>query len=112
MNIWGYKLTIIGVYAPNEDNTATVKDKLCANLNEEIVKYGSGRQLTIMGDINGRIGRKTGDTILGSFGEDRIIDNGERLIELCKQTSLKIWNGVFNHKNIHGSNRQKFENYD
>ena len=26
MNIWGYKLTIIGIYAPNEDNGATVKD--------------------------------------------------------------------------------------
>ena len=28
-------------------------------------------------------------------------NNGERLIELCTHTSLKIWNGFFNHKNIH-----------
>jgi hypothetical protein len=27
MNIWGYKLTIIGIYASNEDNKTTVKDK-------------------------------------------------------------------------------------
>jgi len=26
MNIWGYKLTITGIYAPNEDNKTTVKD--------------------------------------------------------------------------------------
>ena len=26
MNIWEYKLTIIGIYAPNEDNKTTVKD--------------------------------------------------------------------------------------
>ena len=26
MSIWGYKLTIIGIYAPNEDNGVTVKD--------------------------------------------------------------------------------------
>ena len=26
MKIWGYKLTIMGIYAPNEDNKATVKD--------------------------------------------------------------------------------------
>jgi exonuclease III len=26
MNIWGYKLTIIGIYAPNEDNRVIVKD--------------------------------------------------------------------------------------
>jgi len=27
MNIWGYKLTIIAIYAPNEDNGVTVKDE-------------------------------------------------------------------------------------
>jgi hypothetical protein len=38
MNVWGYKLTIIGVYAHNEDSGATVKDEFFANLNEEIVR--------------------------------------------------------------------------
>ena len=28
MNIWGYKLTIIGIYAPNEDNGTTIKDEI------------------------------------------------------------------------------------
>jgi hypothetical protein len=27
MNIWGHKLTINGIYAPNEDNGVTVTDK-------------------------------------------------------------------------------------
>ena len=45
--------------------------------------------------MNGRTGRKTGGTVLGNFGEDMVNDNGERLIELCTQTSLKLWNGVF-----------------
>jgi len=40
-----------------------------ANLNEEIVKSDSGRQLILMGDMNGRTGRKTGDTVVGNFGE-------------------------------------------
>jgi len=53
-----------------------------------------------MGDMSGRIGRKTGDKVVENFGEDVINDNGERLIELCTQTSLKIWIGCFNHKNI------------
>jgi hypothetical protein len=48
INIWGYKLTIIGVYAPNEDSGATVKDESFANLNKEILKSGSGRQLILM----------------------------------------------------------------
>ena len=54
-----------------------------------------------MGDMNGRTGRKTGNTVVGNFGEDRVNDNSERLIELRTQTSLKIWNGFFEHKNIH-----------
>ena len=60
--------------------------------------------------MNGRIGRKTGDTVVGNFGEDMVKDNSERLIEICTQTSLKIWNGFFNHKiyiSIHGSNIQE-----
>jgi hypothetical protein len=49
-----------------------------------------------MGDMNGRTGgEETGDTVLGNFGEDVVKDKSERLTELCKQTSLKIWNGVF-----------------
>ena len=101
MNIWGYKLTIIGIYAPNEDNKTTVKDEFFVNLNEEIIKSGCGRKLILMGDMNGRTGRKTGDTVVGNFGKYMVNDNGERLIELCTQTLLKIWNGFFNHKNIH-----------
>ena len=81
---------IIGIYEPNEDNVVTVKNEFFANLNKEIVKSGSGRQLILMGDMNGRIGRKNGDTVVGNFGEDMVNDSGERLIELCTQTSLKI----------------------
>ena len=79
-------------------------------LNEEIIKSGSGRQLILMGDMNGRTGWKTGDTVVGNFGEDMVNDNGERLIELCTQTSLKIWNGFLTIKiyiNIHGSSPQR-----
>ena len=45
--------------------------------------------------MNGRTGRKTGDTVVGNFGEGVVNDNGERLIELCTQTSLNIRNGFF-----------------
>ena len=101
MNIWGYKLTIIGIYAPNEDNGTTTQDDIFANLYEEIIKSGNGRKLILMGDMTGGTGRKTRETIFGNFGEDKINDNSERLLELCTQTSLKIWNGFFNHKNTH-----------
>jgi hypothetical protein len=31
-----------------------------------------------MRDMNGRTGRKTGDTVVGNIGEDVVNDNGER----------------------------------
>ena len=80
MTIWLYKLTIIGTYAPNENNGTTVRVEYFANLNEEIVKYGSGRQLVLMGNTNGRTGRKTGDTVVENFEEDLANDNSERSI--------------------------------
>jgi hypothetical protein len=30
-----------------------------------------------MRDVNGRTGRKIGDTVVGKFGEDMVNDNGE-----------------------------------
>jgi hypothetical protein len=31
------------------------------------------------------------DTVVGTFEEDIVNDNGKRLIELCTETSLKMW---------------------
>ena len=65
MNIWCYKLTIFGIYAPNEGNGTTIKDEFFVNLNEEILKSGNGRQLILMEDMNGRTGRKLETQYLG-----------------------------------------------
>ena len=43
MSLRCYKVTVIAVYAPNEDNGGTVTDEFFPNLNEEIIKSGSGR---------------------------------------------------------------------
>jgi len=47
---------------------------------------------------------KLRELVVGNFGEDVFNDKSERLnyvhkhsIELCTQTSLKIWNGCFNN---------------
>ena len=39
--------------------------------------------------------------VLGPFGEEVINDNGDKLIDICEQNSLKILNGCFKHKRIH-----------
>ena len=38
---------------------------------------------------------------MGPYGEEAINDNGDRLIDICKQKSLTILNGFFQHKRTH-----------
>ena len=38
---------------------------------------------------------------MGPFGEEVINDNGDKLIDVREQNSLKILNGYFKHKKIH-----------
>ena len=38
---------------------------------------------------------------MGPFGEEVINYNGDKLIDICEQNSLKILNGYFKHKRIH-----------
>ena len=38
---------------------------------------------------------------MGPFGEEVMNDNGDKLIDVCEQNSLKILNGYFKHKRIH-----------
>jgi len=38
---------------------------------------------------------------VGPYGEEVINDNGDKLIDICEQHSLKISNGYFKHKRLH-----------
>lgn len=59
------------------------------------------KEIIIVGDLNAKLGRRQ----YGQYGEDIINDNGERLIEICKQFDLKICNTFYRTKifiSIHG----------
>ena len=40
---------------------------------------------------------------MGPFGEEVRKDNGDKLIEVCEQNSLKILNGYFKPISTHGT---------
>lgn len=101
LEVFGHKLILIGVYAPTDDATADIKDSFFEKLTSILDTVGNRKDVVLMGDFNGRIGKKTGDRIVGQHGEDVINDNGVRLIEVCHQYDLKIMNGFFDHKEIH-----------
>ena len=69
-------------------------------INSVINGIGYPREIIMMGDFNGRTGSRTWSEVVfvGPYGEDRVNDNGERLIEICEQYSLRITNGFYQHK--------------
>jgi len=71
------------------------------NLIEVIVEIGNSREILIAGDFNSRTGKKINDLVVGPFVVVVINDNGDKLIDICGQNSLKILNGYFKHKRIH-----------
>lgn len=98
--------TIIVVYGPNEDETATRKDHFWEQLNE-ITEESKGR-LIIIGDVNGRVGRRdeeTGD-VIGIHGEEIRNNNGWRLIDFCMMNNLIVTNTFYAHKDIHKYTRE------
>ena len=58
------------------------------------------RETIMMGDFNGRAGRRKNDDIVGELGEVLINNKGERLIEFCSTNDLKITNDFYKHKDI------------
>ena len=54
-----------------------------------------------MGDFIGCTGTKVNNQVVGPYGETRINDNGEHLIDLCESHNLRFTNGYFKHKMIH-----------
>ena len=53
------------------------------------------------GDLNGRLGPKVDNTVVGPIGEEITNESGERIIDMCETYKLKITNTYFCHKNIH-----------
>jgi len=97
MNLFGKNLCILGIYAISDDENALVKKIFGGKLNEVIAEIGNSRVILIAGDFNSRRGMKINNLAVGPYREEAINGNGDRLIDLCEQNSLKILNGYFQH---------------
>ncbi|XP_046683447.1 uncharacterized protein LOC124369479 [Homalodisca vitripennis] len=94
-------MTVIGIYAPTNDESEGVKDDYEETLNDVFEQANSTGEVILIGNLNARFGRRNKHHIVGSHGEDVVYNNGEHLINVCEQHELKIMNGYFEHKNKH-----------
>lgn len=58
LDIFGHKITILGIYGINENGSVSEKNVFFQELNDQIMKIGRSRELIVLGDLNSRIGRK------------------------------------------------------
>lgn len=99
--VCGKDIVIVAVYAPTDDANIVTKDQFEEDITAVLGKINKRKEIILLGDFNGRVGKKIKDPIVGRHGEEVTNDNGDRLIELCSAFSLKILNGFFPHKNVH-----------
>ena len=100
INHLGIKTTVLCVYAPSNDKVDLEKDQFYEKLNETLINIGT-REIILLGDFNGHTGTKVNNQAVGLYGETRINDNEEHLIDLCESHNLRITNGYFKHKMMH-----------
>ena len=98
--------TLIVVYGPNEDERAANKDEFWEKMGE-VVEDIKGR-IIILGDMNGRVGRRDEETgeVIGRHGEMPRNNNGVRLINFCILNDLIVTNTFFQHREIHKYTRE------
>ncbi|KAK6740202.1 hypothetical protein RB195_008584 [Necator americanus] len=88
----GRKLWIVSAHAPTETAEDNSKDAFYDELNALMSKIPS-QQVVIVGiDANAKMGLEQQSDLLGKwyYAAERTSDNGDRLVDLCEQTSLII----------------------
>lgn len=100
------EIAILVAYGPNEDEKVDVKEKFWEEISN--VKESVKNPIVIIGDLNGRVGKKDANTVdvIGTQGEDKRNDNGCRLIKFCIDNDMIIANTFFTHKEIHKITRE------
>lgn len=99
--------TIIIIYGPDENERAASKDEFWEKLTD--VSENTTGRLIILGDMNSRVGKRTGNVshdVIGKYGEEHTNNNGRRLIDFCLQNELIITNTFYQHKSIHMYTRE------
>ncbi|CAK1579861.1 unnamed protein product [Parnassius mnemosyne] len=82
-------------------------------MREVLNKCGENERIVMLGDFNGWVGVKRDwyVGVLGTFGDERVNDNGRNLLEVCLEWewNLCVANTMFDHKKIHLYTRDEGE---
>lgn len=100
----GHTCHIISAYAPTLVSPPEEKDRFYDSLSNLLLSLPPTDSVFILGDFNARVGRdsEAWPDVLGPHGTGNMNENGQRLLELCCQFSLRVMSTYFQ-----GSERSK-----
>lgn len=90
-------INIVSAYAPQVGRCTEEKDRFWWELTELVTSVNKGEELVIGGDLNGHVGNsKDGyDEVHGGFGYGSKNEEGERILDFCEATEMRIVNTWF-----------------
>ena len=99
-------VTVIGVYAPTEDDNkrnAEDMERFYNRLSDVCDKTPRNDALNLLGDFNEKIGKEySNKRVAGRHTLHNITsENGEKLVQLVKAHNLEISSTKFQHRRIH-----------
>ncbi|XP_052757031.1 craniofacial development protein 2-like [Galleria mellonella] len=97
------RIFLLCAYAPGMSKPPKVREDFWDSVREIMTKCKENERIILIGDFNGWVGiRRDGyERNLGMFGDKRVNENGESLLEVCLERNLVVTNTLFSHKLIH-----------
>ncbi|XP_052753680.1 craniofacial development protein 2-like [Galleria mellonella] len=97
------RIFLLCAYAPDMSKPPKVREDFWDSVREIMTKCKENERIILIGDFNGWVGiRRDGyERNLGMFGDKRVNENGESLLEVCLERNLVVTNTLFSHKLIH-----------
>ncbi|XP_015923681.1 LINE-1 retrotransposable element ORF2 protein [Parasteatoda tepidariorum] len=96
-----HKIVVLGVYWVDDCAKTEVKDRFQTALCKVLKNIKITDEIVILGDFNAWVGTSISSRAIGRFGEEKMNNNGRRLIDVCEIFHLKILNTFFDHEDMH-----------
>ncbi|XP_071493217.1 uncharacterized protein [Diadema antillarum] len=101
LNINNHRVSFIQAYAPQQGRPQEEKDEFYEQLQDTLDNIPIDSEIIVMGDLNGHVGSRPVEGVIGNFGVGTRNEDGEMLIDFCVRNNLSVMNTYFKHQESH-----------
>ena len=100
MNIHREKIVVVSAYGPGMERSESKREQFRESLNACLAGFDENERVTVLGDLNAKVGDKERGEVVGKFGVPGVNENGECFFDLCKERSMIVGSTWFEKKLI------------